>query len=380
MEEHLVPLLTAAPGATGVAVAARRRHEHTMLLSGVTSQDGDPLTPGTRFEIGSLTKTFTALLLAQMVAAGEVSHDDDVARYLPPNSLRTPITLAQLATHTSGLPRLPPGLLRTALPRWFTNPYAAFGPNDLLNALPRTRTRDTGTRPPYRYSNYGVALLGLALARAAGVPYANLLADRVLHPLGLHDTDCTDIHQATGHWHGRPRPPWHIPGLPAAGALRSTAPDLLRYLTALLTPHTTPLPAHGPSPLPAHDAARPPAHNTTPPSAQDASPPSAHLLAQDAAPLPSRDASPLAAALADVARPRLVRPGTTDDVCLVWNRRTRPGRTLLFHAGGTRGFTAFAGYSPESGTALVALANSAPGLRTPFVQRSYEALRALASA
>ncbi|MFI9816986.1 serine hydrolase domain-containing protein [Saccharothrix variisporea] len=332
MEEHLTPLLTAAPGATGVAVAARRRHEDTVLLSGTTARAGAPLTPGTRFEIGSLTKTFTALLLAQMVAAGEVAHDDDVARYLPPGSLRIPITLAELATHTSGLPRLPPGLLRTALPKWFSNPYAAFGPDALLDALPRTRTRTRAathapTSPRYRYSNYGVAVLGLALARAAGVPYPDLLADRVLRPLGLHDTDCTDARQATGHWHGRPRPPWRIPGLPAAGALRSTAPDLLRYLTALLDP----------------------------------------------------DATPLAAALVDVARPRLVRPGTTDDMCLVWNRRARPGRTLLFHAGATRGFTAFAGYSPESGTALVALANSAPGLRTPFVQRSYLALRTLAT-
>jgi CubicO group peptidase (beta-lactamase class C family) len=323
MDEHLAPLLTAAPGATGVAVAARRQHEDTVLLSGTTARGGDPLTPGTRFEIGSLTKTFTALLLAQMVAAGEVDLDDDVARYLPPNSLRAPITLAQLATHTSGLPRLPPGLLRTALPRWFSDPYGAFGPDDLLDALPRTRTR-----PRYRYSNYGIAVLGVALARAAGVPFPDLLADRVLRPLDLRDTDCTDARQATGHWHGRPRPPWRIPGLPAAGALRSTAPDLLRYLTALLDPDATPLPA----------------------------------------------------ALADVARPRVVRPGTTDDVCLVWNRRARPGRTLLFHAGGTRGFTAFAGYSPESGTALVALANSAPGLRGTFVQRSYEALRALATA
>ncbi|MEU7532474.1 serine hydrolase domain-containing protein [Saccharothrix sp. NPDC042600] len=323
MDEHLVPLLSAAPGATGVAVAARRRHEDTVLLSGTTARDGDPLTPTTRFEIGSLTKTFTALLLARMVAAGEVAHDDEVRRYLPEGALDAPITLDQLATHTSGLPRLPPGLLRTALPRWFSTPYAAFGPDDLLAALPRTRTR-----PGYRYSNYGVALLGFALARAAGVPYAELLADRVLRPLGLHDTDCTAARQATGHWHGRPRPPWDIPGLPAAGALRSTAQDLLRYVTALLDP----------------------------------------------------DATPLAAALTDVARPRVVRPGTTDDVCLVWNRRARPGRTLLFHAGGTRGFTAFAGCSPDTGTALVALANSGPGLRDPFVQRSYEALRALATA
>lgn len=323
MDELLAPLLTAAPGATGVAVAARRQYEDTVLLSGTTARGGDPLTPDTRFEIGSLTKTFTALLLAQMVASGEVAHDDEVRRYLP--GTPTPITLAQLATHTSGLPRLPPGLLRTALPRWFSTPYAAFGPDALLAALPRTKTR---TPPTYRYSNYGVAVLGLALARAAGVPYPDLLAARVLRPLGLHDTDCTGTRQATGHWHRRPRPPWAIPGLPAAGALRSTAPDLLRYLTALLDPDATPLPA----------------------------------------------------ALADVARPRVVRPGTTDDVCLVWNRRARPGRTLLFHAGGTRGFTAFAGYSPDTGTALVALANSGPGLRAQFVQRSYEALRALATA
>lgn len=313
--EVLTPLLTA--GGPGVAVAACR-DGHQAVLVGGTAGGGEPVLPGTRFEIGSLTKTFTVLLLAEMVARGEVGYDDPIDRHLPAGAApRRPITLAHLATHRSGLPRLPPGLLRTALPAFFTNPYHAFGPDDVLEALRRTKIRSTpGTR--VHYSNFGVGLLGLLLARAADRPYEDLVADRVLRPLRLVDTNCAEAPQATGHFRGTPRPPWRIPGLPGAGALRSTAPDMLCHLKALLAPHTTALPA----------------------------------------------------AVADV----MEHPGGP----LIWNRRSRPDHEVVFHSGGTRGFTSFAGFSPQTGTALVALTNAGPTPRSRFIQRSYEALCQLA--
>jgi CubicO group peptidase (beta-lactamase class C family) len=285
--------------------------------------------PDTRFEVGSVTKTFTALLLAEMAARKEVRHDDPVARYLPHGVPGPPITLMHLATHTSGLPRLPPGMLnRRAAAAWFSNPYAAFSPADLLAALPRTRLRHRpGTR--VHYSNYGVGLLGHVLARAAGGDYAQLLTERILAPLGLDDTDCDPYRpQAVGHWHGRSRPPWLIPGLPGAGALRSSARDLLSYLSALLTP-------------------------------EQAEPPS------------------LRSALADVQRPRLALPRTGRQLCLVWNLRPRQGRPLLHHSGGTRGFTAFTGFLPGPGIALAALCDTQPTPRAPFLQTAYTTLCAL---
>jgi serine-type D-Ala-D-Ala carboxypeptidase/endopeptidase len=323
IQDLVEPLLSAVPDAPGTAVAARRGADELVLVRGTTARGGPhPIRPDTRFEIGSLTKTFTALLLAEMVARGDVRYDDPVDRYLPVPGQG--ITLQHLATHTSGLPRLPPGLLRAALRSWYTNPYRAYGPDRVLAAMNRARRRPPGER--VHYSNFAVGVLGHALAAATDRPYEDLLTERVLRPLELHDTDCRTAPQATGHWRTKPRPPWQIPGLPAAGALRSTALDLLRLLTAYLTPH----------------------------------------------------AMPLATALAETIRPRELASGVTH-VALVWNLRHRPDHDLIFHSGGTRGFTAFTGFSPQTRTALVALTNTSPTLRDKLIQPAYEALSTLAA-
>ncbi|MEU4746475.1 serine hydrolase domain-containing protein, partial [Actinosynnema sp. NPDC023658] len=170
-----------------VAIGVRCGDEDLLLTS-------DGVTPDARFELGSLTKTFTGLLLAEMAALGEVAHDHPVDRYLP--STRLPVTLEQLATHSSGLPGLPPGLWRSALRAWYTNPYRDYAVEDVLRSLARARTR-----PGVRYSNFGVGVLGLALARAADLPFEEVLARRVLRPLELSGTDCASTDQLTGHWH-----------------------------------------------------------------------------------------------------------------------------------------------------------------------------------
>ncbi|MGO4424420.1 serine hydrolase domain-containing protein, partial [Streptomyces sp. MCAF7] len=255
----------------------------------------------------------------------------------------TTITLTHLATHTSGLPRLPPGLLRSAAPLLFTNPYAAFTPDDVLRALARTRLRAApGTR--VRYSNFGLGLLGHALTGAAdGTPYPALLDARVLRPLGLRDTGCATSAaeggaQATGYWYGRVRPAFRIPGLPAAGALRTSARDLLALVEAILDPAPAPAPAVASTAVP---AAVPAALRT---------------------------------ALRDVTRPRVRLPNGRG-LSLVWNIRRRPdGSDLYHHSGATRGFTAFAGFNPRHATALVALANAAPGPGNALVQEAYDAL------
>ena len=320
MRDLVAHLPAAAPDATAVAVALRQGDRELVLVGGTTGgPDPRPVTGRTRFELGSLTKTFTGLLLADLADRGEVDPADPVRRHLPPGAaphLGPEVTLEGLATHTSGLPRLPPGLRLRAVPRWRTNPYRDFGADDFAAALRRARPRPPGR---YRYSNFGVALLGLALAHAAGRPYEELLAERVSRPLRLTDTDCSPSDQVTGYLRGRPRPPWEIPGMPAAGALRSSAADVLRYLTAHLPPTTT----------------------------------------------------PLARACAEVTRSRAAAGG--HEVGLVWNVRRRQGRELLFHSGGTRGCTAFAAFSPSTSTAFAALVNAGPTVGSSFVQRAYEA-------
>ncbi|MFH8498914.1 serine hydrolase domain-containing protein [Streptomyces coeruleorubidus] len=340
VREAVTSLLSAATGASTVVVGLHRAGHRTLIARGrtTTHHDGVPSTPATRFEIGSLTKPFTALLLAEQAASGVLDLNDPLCRHLPAHVLLPPgghaITLTHLATHTSGLPRLPPGLLRQALPALFTNPYVGFTTDQVLHALARTRLHaPPGTR--LRYSNFGVGLLGHALLGAAGATdYAAFLHDRVLAPLRLHDTNCeptppAGTAQATGYRHRRPRPPFHVPGLPAAGALRASARDLLTLTEALLDPRTP----------------------SVPPT--------------------------LRTALAEVRRPRL-RLQDNRGMALVWNIRTRPDGTRLYHhAGATRGCTAFAGFNPQHATALVALTNTAPTLGNTFVQAAYTALIAL---
>ena len=134
-----------------------------------------PLDADSLFEIGSITKVFTATLLADMVDRGEVALDDPVSKDLP-ETVRVPerngrkITFVDLATQSSGLPRMPDNMH----PRDPANPYADYTLEQLYDFLGRfTLTRDIGSQ--YEYSNLGVALLGGALARRAGASYEALL-------------------------------------------------------------------------------------------------------------------------------------------------------------------------------------------------------------
>jgi CubicO group peptidase (beta-lactamase class C family) len=186
------------------AILARHAGKHVGIVLGIRWQ-GETWTfargrigavrpgspgPDTTFEIGSVTKVFTATVLADMVEEGLVSLGDPVRRYLPAGvelPVRgRPITLADLATQTSGLPRLPPGLLRRSL-RQRSNPYAGFTELDLQRAVTRTRLKSSpGTK--LGYSNFGFGLLGYVLARRTRQPFEQLVRDRVCCPLGLDDT------------------------------------------------------------------------------------------------------------------------------------------------------------------------------------------------
>ena len=206
----------------GLVVAVRSGDE-----TGVWTRGG--LTQDSVFEIGSITKTFTGLLLADMAREGLLAFDDPVARYLPvaPPVVGREVTLEDLATHSSGLPRVPRGMLIQAYTRERKDPYAKV---DLRTAIPASHPkRGPGVRAIY--SNYGMGLLGYALAQRAGTTYGDLVRERITTPLALHHTALDTPGLVQGHTRrGKPTPPWNLADLAGAGGLRSTAIDLLAYL------------------------------------------------------------------------------------------------------------------------------------------------------
>ena len=195
--------------------------------------DGD-----TVFEIGSITKTFTALLLQDMVARGEMRLDDPVAKYLP-DSVKVPspvITLANLAAQDSGLPRDPDNLPKTQLPE---NPFADYSVEMLYAFLSGHKLeREPGSE--FGYSNIGMALLGHAIARTAKSDYESLVVERICRPLGMDSTRITLTPEmksrlAVGHDRsGKQAPNWSFQVYDGAGGIRSTANDLLKYVAANL--------------------------------------------------------------------------------------------------------------------------------------------------
>jgi CubicO group peptidase (beta-lactamase class C family) len=299
-------------GAPGVCVAALPRPDAAgvVVCRGRASlPDGPVLTARTLVEIGSVTKVITSLALADAVLRGEATLDTPVRALLPagttaPTAGGREITLEHLATHTSGLPRSPLG--PTA--EWRrADPYSRLTTQDVLDCLGRARlSRPPGSRRSY--SNFGAAVLGLALAAATGFPaWEAMVRDRVLDPLGLHDTVLNPSEEqatrmATGHrWRQRPTPGWHLDGLAPAGGLLSTADDMVTFARSQLTP----------------------------------------------------DQTPLAGAIRLAQHRRGEHRGS--GYGLGWSWTLVQGGWLLWHNGGTAGFRSFLGVDPGRGTAAVVL-------------------------
>ncbi|HET7553863.1 MAG TPA: serine hydrolase domain-containing protein [Gemmatimonadaceae bacterium] len=324
---------TAAAGAqqTGVKVdslarAFRAQHSTPALVVGVVNSTGErilpygiagdgstPVTGDTRFEVGSVTKIFTSLLLARMVENGGVRLDDPIARYLP-DSVQAPdyrgqqITLRELATHSSGLPRLPTNIA----PANMSDPYAGYSAEKLyhfLDSYELPRAPDS----TYEYSNLGAGLLGFLLSRHAGKPFAELLKERIFQPLGMSGSyvaelgESTDTRLAQGHAEGKPVPFWHFGSLEGAGAVRSSTRDLLRLIGAELHPERTSM----------------------------------------------AKAIELSQKIRFHASPQLA-------LALGWHVVQLPDRSSLYwHNGGTGGARSFVGFVPEAGAGVVVLMNEA---------------------
>ena len=227
----------------GIAIGFISPTENKILTRGKLSLDAKTdISEQTFFEIGSISKVFTTLLLADMVEKGEVKLDDPISKYLP-KSVKTPtkngkeITLLHLATHTSGLSRLPTNLIAVA--KDFENPYADYTQEHLYQFLSNyTLTREIGAE--YEYSNLGMGILGHILSLHAATSYENLLVTRICKPLQMHDTKIllsSEDKLRLAHGHDQkliPTKNWDFAVLSGAGAIRSTLQDLLKFATAYL--------------------------------------------------------------------------------------------------------------------------------------------------
>ncbi|MEU4584185.1 serine hydrolase domain-containing protein [Kitasatospora aureofaciens] len=277
----------------------------------------------TLFDIGSVTKVFTSLVLARLALDGAVGLDEPLAEVLHgpaavPVRNGRPITLRHLATHTSGLPRLPRGMaLRALLRPNQPDPYAHCTTERILSGLARTRLHSAPGRS-FRYSNLGAGLLGMALAHRAGTGYDELVAREVCAPLGLADTCLrpgTEQSERLARGHapgGRPVPSWDLAALPGMGGLRSTAADLAVLLRAQLAAEREP------------DA-------------------------------------PLAPAILLTRETRhRVNPFAWAHLGWLGHRlHAQQGRHLqLWHNGGTGGFSSFVAFDPEKQVGVVVLANT----------------------
>ncbi|OZV68676.1 serine hydrolase [Winogradskyella aurantia] len=199
----------------------------------------------TVYEIGSISKVFTCIILADEVIKGTMNLDDPVAKFLP-DSVKIPsrngrqITLKDLATHTSALPRMPFNLN----PSDSANPFADYTVGKLYEFLSTYElTRDIGVQ--YEYSNLGMGLLGHVLELHTGKSYEDLVMDRIAKPLGMEDTkiELTDsMRERLALPHNnevKETKNWDIPVLGGAGALRSTTRDMVKFVKANITPNAS---------------------------------------------------------------------------------------------------------------------------------------------
>jgi CubicO group peptidase (beta-lactamase class C family) len=186
-------------GAMGIVLGVLEADGTRRIVSyGSAGLDARALGSSSVFEIGSITKVFTGILLADLVDRGRVSLSDPVSKYLPagvtvPSRNGRQITLLDLATHRSSLTRMPTNMVpdgRSAYPEYTIERLYAFLSEHELR-------RDIGSE--YEYSNIAVALLGHVLERAAGATYEQLLQERILGPLGMRMTS-TRVEGALRDW------------------------------------------------------------------------------------------------------------------------------------------------------------------------------------
>ncbi len=323
--ETLVRPLLDQKQAVGVVVGVIEGGRKQVFGFGREALGGDKTPDGqTIFEIGSVTKVFTSLALAEMAREGLVRLDDPVRRHLPADVTVASrggreVTLENLATHTSGLPRVPLKVMGLAFTS--ADPYADYKEKDLYLFLKNWKpTRDFGSK--WDYSNLGAGLLGHALARRAGVDYGRLIEGRIAGPLGMKDTkvklDAEQERRLARPYEagGKPAARWTFDVLAGCGALHSTADDLLVFLAAEMG------------------------------------------LAE----------TKLRAAMDATQEPRRETGITGLRIGLAWLVKKLPkedgGLDLVWHNGGTAGYSSFVGFVRARKAGVVVLSNAGPSLKS----------------
>ena len=314
LQSRLDAWLGREPG--GVAVAWVDAEGAAFFQAGhFDGADSPAITPDTQFELGSITKVFTALLLAESERAGKVSRQDPAAKYLlpagdPAQTALTKITLLSLTTHTSGLPRLPANIGPN--PDASANPYAAYDRDLLIEAL---KVHGALAVPGQKvaYSNFGVSVLGEALASAWDESYAQVLHERVLDPLGMKATTVgltgapAPAGLAPAHLHGATVPHWTWLAAAPCGGLRSSSRDMAAFLTACL------------------------------------------------------GGGPLRDALKAAEQAQYDNDDSGGRIGLGWMIAGEAERSIFWHGGATLGSHAFVGFNPAAGHGVVILANLQKG-------------------
>jgi CubicO group peptidase (beta-lactamase class C family) len=292
----------------GIVIGLLDGEETRIRVGGRRSaENAAPLDGRTVFEIGSLSKAFTGILLAEAVERHEVRLDQPVAELLPDpvrekmTGDKAKIILLDLAQHLSGLARMPDNFK----PKDPLNPYADYSVDQMYDYLGRCALNSApGTK--YEYSNLAMGLLGHVLARRAGRGYETLLLERICQPLGLSDTRIQltpelRANLALGHnAQGVETSNWDIPTLAGAGAIRSTMNDLLLFAKANLKPSGALARAHGDR--------------------------------------------------------RRINPNL--EMALGWHVSTVAGREIVWHNGETGGYHSFLGLDLKNGRAVAILSNS----------------------
>ncbi len=299
--------------AVGIVVGVLEKDGSTRVISaGDPGPEARPLGERSVFEIGSITKVFTAILLADMAARGEVGLDDPVSMYLPDGVVTMPtfggreITLLDLTTHRSALPRMPDNFA----PADPANPYADYTVDQMYEFLSGYELgREIGAEA--EYSNLGVGLLGHVLGLASGMSYEDLVRERIIEPLGMSNSGIglsPEMNQWLVRGHDMDRnvaANWDIATLDGAGALRSDVLDMLRFIEANIGPAESDL----------EEAMR---------------------VTHEARGEFGRDSQ--------IALGWIISP--VDDDSIIW------------HNGGTGGYHSFAGFDPDRGVGVVVLSNS----------------------
>lgn len=295
-----------------ISIATIKNGEIAYYNYGVVS-DRNPIPPTEQslYEIGSITKTFTAAVLAQMTEEGKLQLDDPISKFLPNEvanwDKKYEITLLELTTHSSGFPRSPGNYFWQAIFN-LKNPYSKYAQKHLYKYLKKYQPVPKSERKP-AYSNLGTGLLGNILAEVDGISYEQMINTRIFKPLNM-DNSCINLDNKSliqGHnSKGKPTSQWDFSVLEGAGAIRSTTADMIKYIQANLEE-------------------KPPFVNT-------------HKAQKSFSP--------------------------TRDIGLAWiiEKEHKSGLDIVWHNGGTGGFKSFTGFVKDQQIGVVVLTNASESM------------------